>query len=73
MSIGSLEILEMGYGENGEEMIIQLTSNLLMHVILNASQSTYTAYGGDDQFISDLSISLNINKSSLAIKNSGEQ
>jgi hypothetical protein len=71
VSIG-FEILEVGYGQDGDDMIIEMTSTFVMHVVLNASQSTYTSYGGDSQFVTDLSQSLNVNESALAIKNSGE-
>jgi hypothetical protein len=70
VSIGSFEILEMGYNRYRNDMIIEVTSTLVMKVVLNASQSTYTTYGGDGQFVTEIASSLNINESSVAIVSS---
>jgi hypothetical protein len=48
VSIGSFEVLEMGYGEDGTEMIIERTGTLIMQVKLDATEETYSAYGGDE-------------------------
>lgn len=51
ITFGSLEVLEMGYGTDGSEMIIELpvlTSTLVNLVKLAASEAEYISYGGDE-------------------------
>lgn len=65
MTFGDLEVLEMGYNE--DEMIIELTGTLVSQITIDASYDIYTSYGGDSQFISDLSTALEIDQSSIII------
>jgi putative effector of murein hydrolase len=60
----------MGYGTDESEMIIELpvlTSTLVTLVKLAASETEYTAYGGDDQLIVDLSSILSVDSEKISV------
>lgn len=60
----------MGYGIDQSEMIIEipiLTDTIESFVVLLADEDDYRIYGGDDQFMSDLSANLGVDSEKIFV------